>query len=96
MGDFDSAAWMYQKLPELWDNPSRGTIPLGWAFNPNLSDRFPVGFHYTRQTKTDSDYFVTGDSGAGYLNPGMLIPPREISEQSLWVRCLEKALPQIL
>jgi hypothetical protein len=76
VGDYDSAAWLYRMLPEVWDDKERGSIPLGWAFNPNLEERFPVGLHYTRETATPNDTFITGDSGAGYLNPGYLMEPR--------------------
>ena len=76
VGDYDSAAWLYQRLPGLWDDPARGSVPLGWAFNPTLDARFPVGLAYTRRTATPNDSFMTGDSGAGYLNPGLLTPPR--------------------
>lgn len=79
VGDYDSAAWLYQRLPELWEDPARGSIPLGWAFNPNLADRFPVGMAYSRKTKSSNDFFLAGDSGAGYLNPGHLQEPREFS-----------------
>ena len=34
---------------------------------------------YTRKTKSANDYFVAGDSGAGYINPGHLQEPREYS-----------------
>jgi hypothetical protein len=43
-----------------------------WAFNPNLSDRVPIIFDYIYETKTENDYFVTGDSGAGYVFPSRL------------------------
>ena len=79
VGDYDSAAWLYQRLPQMWDDPARGTIPLGWAFNPNLADRFAPGMHYARKHKSDLDFFVAGDTGAGYVNPGHLQEPREYS-----------------
>lgn len=79
VGDYDSAAWLYQKLPTLWTDPARGTIPLGWAFNPNLAARFPVGMEWTRRTATPNDHFISGDSGAGYLNPGYLDGDRPFS-----------------
>ena len=79
VGDYDSAAWLYHRIPDLWDDPARGSIPLGWAFNPNLADRFAPGMAYTRKTKSENDFFVAGDSGAGYLNPGNLQEPREYS-----------------
>ena len=79
VGDYDSAAWLYSQMPRIWDDPARGSVPLGWAFNPNLEDRFPPGLAYARKTKTTNDWFIAGDSGAGYLNPGMLQTPREFS-----------------
>ncbi len=79
VGDYDSAAWLYQMLPTMWTDPARGSIPLGWAFDPNLSDRFAPGMVYARNTQTPNDHFITGDSGAGYLNPGALQTPRKFS-----------------
>lgn len=76
VGDYDSAAWLYQKLPEMWRDPARGRVPLSWAFNPNLCQRFPLGMAWAREHGTANDWFVTGDSGAGYINPGNLTPPR--------------------
>lgn len=76
VGDYDSSAWLYQMLPEKWSDPARGTIPLGWAFNPSLAFRFPTGMAYAREKATASDFFVAGDSGIGYVNPGMLQEPR--------------------
>lgn len=79
IGDYDSAAWLYSQVPSIWDDPKRGEMPLGWALNPNLADRASVAMVYTRQTRTDNDFFVAGDSGAGYINPGMLQEPRPFS-----------------
>ncbi len=76
VGDYDAAAWLYQMFPERWDNPSRGSVPLGWALNPNLQARMAPALHYARLSATPNDWFIYGDSGAGYLNPGALEPPR--------------------
>lgn len=78
-GDYDSAAWMYQRIPDVWDDKARGSIPLGWGFNPNHESRFAVGMAYVMKTKTPNDVIISGDSGAGYLNPGHLLPPRKYS-----------------
>jgi hypothetical protein len=43
---------------------------------PNLAERFPVGLAWARRHASTNDWFVAGDSGAGYLNPGYLTPPR--------------------
>jgi len=79
MGDYDSAAWLCQMVPRLWRDPARGTIPCSWAFNPNLDRRIPHVLDYVRKNQSRNDWFTAGDSGAGYLNPGMLTAPRAIS-----------------
>ncbi len=73
IGDYDSSAWLKAHIPEVWDDPARGTIPLMWGFDPNLSNRIPMVFDYIYETMTDKDYIVTGDSGAGYANPSALV-----------------------
>ncbi len=76
VGDYDAAAWLYRQLPRMWNDPARGTTPLTWAFNPNLCIRFPLGMAWARERRSEQDWFAAGDSGAGYLNPGNLSPPR--------------------
>jgi hypothetical protein len=75
-GDYDAAAWLYQRLPAIWADPARGTIPVGWAFNPNLADRFAMGMDWARTHAKPGDAFIAGDSGAGYVNPSYLSEPR--------------------
>jgi hypothetical protein len=36
----------------------------------------PLALVYTREKREPTDFFVAGNSGAGYLNPGFLTPPR--------------------
>ena len=90
VGDYDSAAWLYQQVPRMWTDPARGKTPLSWAFNPNLCERFPLGMAWTRENRSANDFFVAGDSGAGYLNPGLLSPPRWHSDlpsgMNVWQR----------
>lgn len=89
-GDYDATAWVYRKMPEIWTDPMRGALPLTWPINPNLAQRFPFGLLWLRQTATEKDVFVAGDSGAGYVNPHQLSEPREFSGLSsgvpLWER----------
>lgn len=76
MGDYDSAAWLSRHIPSVWDDPARGTLPVAWAFNPNLADRAGYVFDYVYRTKSPNDWFIGGDSGAGYLNPNLLTGER--------------------
>ena len=77
MTDFDSVMPLYRKLPPLWDDPVRGTVPIAWGINPNLIETYPDIVTYLYATATDNDYFVSGSSGAGYFNPNY-IPPRQL------------------
>lgn len=79
VGDYDSAAWLYQNMPAVWDHPARGRLPLMWCISPVLERRAGPIMDYLRRTATPKDYFAAADNGAGYLNPGMLQEPREFS-----------------
>ncbi len=69
VGDYDSPSWLYKAVPAFFRDPARGKIPLGWAFDPNLADRAPQVLVYAYRHATTNDFFIAGDSGAGYLNP---------------------------
>jgi hypothetical protein len=72
VGDYDSPAWLYKAVPAFFRDPARGRQPLAWAFNPNLDQRAPQALVYARRHATTNDWFVAGNSGAGYLNPRAL------------------------
>lgn len=72
VGDYDAPSWLYKAVPRFFRDPARGKVPLGWAFNPNLADRSPQAMVYARRHATSNDFFIAGDSGAGYLNPRAL------------------------
>lgn len=66
-------------IPIWYRDPALGKNPVMWCFNPNLSDRIPMTFHFIYQRFTENDYFASGDSGAGYNNPALLYEPRPYS-----------------
>lgn len=75
-GDYDSAAWLASQLPLHWSDPARGQVPLGWGLDPNLAARMPQVFPWVYGSLTANDTVITGDSGAGYLNPTNLYGPQ--------------------
>ncbi len=79
VGDYDASSWITQRTPTIWDHPDRGKLPLMWAISPVLQRRAPMVMHNFRKSATENDYFVAADNGAGYLMPGMLQEPRDIS-----------------
>ena len=68
VGDYDAPSWLYKAVAAHFSDPKRGEVPLGWAFDPNLSDRAPQAMVYAYRHATPNDFFIAGDSGAGYLN----------------------------
>lgn len=72
VGDYDAPSWLYKAVARFFPDPARGKIPLGWAFDPNLADRAPQALAYAYRYASSNDFFITGDSGAGYLNPRAL------------------------
>ena len=79
VGDYDCAAWLYQRMPDIWDDPARGQVPMMWCISPVLDRRAPMAMDYMRRTATANDYFAAADNGAGYCEPGMLQEPRGLS-----------------
>ncbi|MBL9127132.1 MAG: hypothetical protein JNL97_05780, partial [Verrucomicrobiales bacterium] len=69
VGDYDAPSWLAKAVPAFFRDPARGQVPLAWAFDPNLADRAPQAMAYAYAHATTNDFFVAGDSGAGYLNP---------------------------
>jgi hypothetical protein len=90
VGDYDSAAWVFNELPSKWLDVNRGTVPLGWAINPTIAVRFPPIFEMMYSSLTANDRITSGDSGAGYVNPTQLIEPRDMSglpsATDLWIQ----------
>jgi hypothetical protein len=76
MGDYDAGSWLNQFVPQWWADPQHGRVICNWAFNPNLDRRLPQVLDYVRTHQSSNDWFISGDCGAGYLNPGMLTAPR--------------------
>ena len=79
VGDYDASSWVTSVLPHLWSDKVRGSLPLMWCISPILERRAPMVLDYLRATATQNDYFAAADNGAGYLMPGMLQEPRELS-----------------
>lgn len=77
VGDYDAASWIYQRMPDLWDDPARGKVPLMWSISPILCRRAPMVMEHLWESATENDYFAAADNGAGYLNPGALEEPRK-------------------
>ncbi len=85
VGDYDSSAWLKKHIHDMWIKKDRnlGNVTMMWSINPNLSERVPVVFDYLYENKSDKDYFVGGDGGAGYIIPEGLFTGRTMANSRI-------------
>ncbi|GCE06408.1 GxGYxYP domain-containing protein [Dictyobacter aurantiacus] len=69
MSDGDNLQYCQHRLRALWQDPARGTIPLGWTFPPLLTHAAPALAAYYTGSATALDELVAGPSGLGYIYP---------------------------
>ena len=74
MADYDSATPLYDFMPNHWDNPGRGKLPLAWGINPNLLETYPDVIAHFYRTATPNDFFTSDATAAGYMNPNRVKP----------------------
>ena len=89
MGDYDQASWVLNWLAsDRYDDPARGQVECSWAIDPNAIDRVAMAMDYMYRHKTDKDYFMAWDSGAGYVHPTQFYGTRSPSgypdARSVW------------
>lgn len=65
----DNIQYCQRRMRFLWNDPNRGTVPMGWTITPLLVDIAPNILNYFQITATANDALVIGPSGAGYTNP---------------------------
>ena len=71
MVEGDNIQYDQHRLRQIWDDPVRGQVPLGWSISVLLLDIAPAMLSYFQQTQTANDLLVAGPSGAGYTYPVM-------------------------
>ncbi|MGE5482455.1 MAG: GxGYxYP domain-containing protein [Bacteroidota bacterium] len=66
--DSGDAAWYWQRRQlTVWDDPARGTIPIGWSLNPLMVELAPTVLEWYYQHLTDRDELYAAMSGIGYM-----------------------------
>jgi len=68
LSDGDNAQFMEHVMKIDWENPARGTIPIGWTSDPLVSILDPGMYSYYWSTASSNDCLVAGPSGAGYAH----------------------------
>ncbi|HEY3857273.1 MAG TPA: hypothetical protein VGO67_23055 [Verrucomicrobiae bacterium] len=68
LSDGDNVQYMQHAMKKYWDEPARGSIPIGWTASPLAVDIDPPMLDYYWTTATTNDCLVSGPSGAGYAH----------------------------
>jgi len=68
----DNLQYCQHHLLRLWQDPARGSLPLGWTIAPALQQAMPALARFYRRTASANDEFLAGPSGAAYLLPSCL------------------------
>jgi hypothetical protein len=99
ISDGDNLQYCQHHLLHLWNNPLRGSLPLGWTIAPALWQVMPRLANFYRRTASAQDVLIAGPSGAAYMLPSHW--PREhdaaflqLTAQSF--QAMQPALLQVL
>jgi hypothetical protein len=57
---------LYQR--KVWDDPARGSVPIGWSTNITMYDAAPLVLEWYYEHATPNDRFFAALSGLGYMN----------------------------
>lgn len=69
MSDGDNLQYMEHRMKQEWDDPARGSVPIGWTVSPASLDAAPSLLNYYYNTATANDCLISGPSGVGYTYP---------------------------
>jgi hypothetical protein len=69
LSDGDNLQYVEHLMRKLWNNPDRGSVPIGWTLSPAMVDAMPGALNYYHQSSTDNDNLISGPSGYGYTYP---------------------------
>lgn len=65
----DSPTYWEHVQKRVWDDPKRGSLPIGWTITPALLDALPHVAEWYLDHATPQDHFVAALSGWGYCHP---------------------------
>jgi hypothetical protein len=69
ISDGDNLSYVEHLMRKLWNNPDRGSVPIGWTVSPAMVDAMPGALNYYHETATVNDNLISGPSGYGYTYP---------------------------
>ncbi|MCW3787934.1 T9SS type A sorting domain-containing protein [Plebeiibacterium sediminum] len=80
LSDGDNLQYVEHLMRKLWNNPDRGSVPIGWTVSPAMMDAMPGALNYYWQTATDNDMLISGPSGLAYVYPNDFVDQSELEQ----------------
>lgn len=99
ISDGDNLQYCQHHLLHLWNDPARGTLPIGWTIAPALQQVMPTLAAYYRRTATANDELIAGPSGAAYVLPVCLPKEQRVAFLRLtaeYMQAMQLSLLQVL
>lgn len=69
ISDGDNIQYCQHAMAKIFEQGSRGQMPLNWTISPALADFSPSMLNYYYRKASTNDCFVSGPSGLGYAMP---------------------------
>ncbi|VUD62793.1 hypothetical protein TDB9533_03112 [Thalassocella blandensis] len=69
LSDGDNLQYVEHLMRKLWNNPDRGSVPIGWTVSPAMADVMPGALNFYYNSATPNDNLIAGPSGYGYTYP---------------------------
>ncbi|GAC1398496.1 MAG: GxGYxYP family putative glycoside hydrolase [Ktedonobacteraceae bacterium] len=69
ISDGDNLQYSQHRMKNIWRDPARGTLPIGWTISPSIMHAAPRLAEYYRGSATPNDECIAGPSGTGYIFP---------------------------
>jgi hypothetical protein len=80
----DAPSYMETRQTEVWADPKRGSVPIGWGLGLCAAELMPPVMEYYLQTATPNDRLFAAISGAGYTHPFRKFMARTTDPDAAW------------
>ena len=80
----DAPAYLEARQTEVWADPKRGSVPIGWGLGLCAAELMPPVMEYYLQTATANDRLFAAISGAGYTHPFRNFMARTADPDTAW------------
>jgi len=97
--DGDNLDFVRGRMNDLWRQPARGAVPIGWSISPALAEIAPAYLELLYADATSNDTFIAGPSGVGYVFPGLFPEtalPAFLAETSTAMRAADLRISWLL